>query len=203
MCLIVVGWRVHRITRWLSRPIGMNSMPGQPQHFRAGQTHRRSLADGILKRVEHGWGSAKQGDLPPSPMSANPAWRPANSRGALTRQFLCSPLSAVDYASTIDGAAYSGFNLLISDDQTLVYFSNRDGQARTLAPGIYGLSNHQLDTPWPKLLAARTNFSNALTMLPDESAFSTYWAMRPLSLTRACQAPAFRSNGNDCYRPSS
>ena len=36
------------------------------------------------------------------------------------------------------------------------YFSNRGTQpARSLAPGIYGLSNAQLDTPWPKVELAR------------------------------------------------
>jgi uncharacterized protein with NRDE domain len=50
---------------------------------------------------------------------------------------------------------YSGFNLLVgefnAEDATLFYFSNRGGPAEELKPGVYGLSNHLLDTPWPKL----------------------------------------------------
>ena len=38
-----------------------------------------------------------------------------------------------------------------------------------LAPGIYGLSNHLLDSPWPKLLTARQGFAQALGDLPDRS----------------------------------
>jgi uncharacterized protein with NRDE domain len=37
-----------------------------------------------------------------------------------------------------------------------------------LAPGVYGLSNHLLDTPWPKLLNAKSALGAALTRLPDE-----------------------------------
>ncbi len=172
MCLIVVGWRVHpdyplvvaaNRDEFYARPTAaLSRWPDAPEIIGG-----RDLEAGGT------WlGISEAGRFAAVTNVREPGMAPGKlSRGALTRQFLCSPLSAVDYASTIDGAAYSGFNLLISDDQTLVYFSNRDGQARTLAPGIYGLSNHQLDTPWPKLLAARTNFSNALTMLPDESAF--------------------------------
>ncbi|KAB2921530.1 MAG: hypothetical protein F9K30_14170, partial [Dechloromonas sp.] len=32
----------------------------------------------------------------------------------------------------------------------------------------YGLSNHRLDSPWPKLLAARQGFAAALPALPDD-----------------------------------
>lgn len=46
---------------------------------------------------------------------------------------------------------YGGFNLLFTDGRTLGYFSNRGMQRRSLEPGIYALSNHFLDTPWPKV----------------------------------------------------
>ena len=62
---------------------------------------------------------------------------------------------------------YSGFNLLVGDGQSLWYCSNRGAKPLELAPGVYGLSNHLLDSPWPKLLTARQRFSQALTHLPD------------------------------------
>ena len=51
--------------------------------------------------------------------------------------------------------AYRGFNLLASDGTDLYSFSNRAGAPQRLQPGIYGLSNHLLDTPWPKVRLAR------------------------------------------------
>lgn len=93
----------------------------------------------------------------------------ALSRGELTRRFLLGTESALAYAEAINGSQYAGFNLLLGDGETLIYRSNRDGAPRVLEPGIYGLSNHLLDTPWPKLVQARTRFANAQCQLPDES----------------------------------
>ena len=93
------------------------------------------------------------------------------SRGELTRNFLESRQSPDAYLATLDFAAYSGFNLLISDGNSLYYASNRGPQAQRLAPGVYGLSNHLLDSPWPKLISARERFSLALDKLPASQHF--------------------------------
>jgi uncharacterized protein with NRDE domain len=84
------------------------------------------------------------------------------SRGALVAEFLTGRLPAREYLHGLQqrGAAYAGFNLLLADRSSLWYVSNRgsDG-ARRLAPGIYGLSNDLLDTPWPKLLRSRARLT--------------------------------------------
>jgi len=66
---------------------------------------------------------------------------------------------------------YGGFNLIVGDGERLAYCSNRDGAARWLDPGIYGISNHLLDTPWPKLAAAKAAFAAALPGLPSLEPF--------------------------------
>jgi len=91
----------------------------------------------------------------------------SRSRGHLTRDFLLGEGTPGACAAGIDGAAFSGFNLLLADTQSLCYRSNRDGAARELAPGVYGLSNHLLDTPWPKLVSAKARFAEALASLPS------------------------------------
>ncbi len=93
------------------------------------------------------------------------------SRGYLTRDFLTGHETPLSYAAAIDGDAHAGFNLLVGDRQTLAYRSNRAGAARALPPGIYGVSNHLLDTPWPKLETARARFREALAGLPTEAPF--------------------------------
>ena len=57
---------------------------------------------------------------------------------------------------------YAGFNLLIGDRDELHYVSNHAPQPQVLAPGIYGLSNHLLNTPWPKLLRGVERFTALL-----------------------------------------
>lgn len=92
------------------------------------------------------------------------------SRGGLTADFLCGDTPPGEYATAIDGSAYSGFNLLLADRDQLWYRSNRDGEARCLPPGIYGVSNHLIDTPWPKLATAKARFGEALSVLPGTDA---------------------------------
>src|SRR5690606_36882737 len=64
------------------------------------------------------------------------------------------------------GAAYNGFNLVIGDPGLACYTGNRDGQPgpTNLAPGRYIISNHLLDTPWPKAQRLRL----ALDVFPLE-----------------------------------
>ena len=82
----------------------------------------------------------------------------APSRGALVTDFLRGEDEPATYLETLapTAARYNGFNLLIGDvgmqpTAALGYFSNREGHVRMLAPGLYGLSNHLLNTPWPKV----------------------------------------------------
>ena len=73
------------------------------------------------------------------------------SRGHLVTEFLYASATPLEYLQSLDGSDYSGFNLLVSDGHALAYLSNRDGVARELQPGVYGLSNATLDTPWEKV----------------------------------------------------
>jgi len=47
-------------------------------------------------------------------------------------------------------------------------FESITGNGHVLDPGLYGLSNHLLDTPWPKLRTAKSALSAAMTRLPDQ-----------------------------------
>jgi uncharacterized protein with NRDE domain len=92
----------------------------------------------------------------------NPAPR---SRGLLVSEFLTGDAPAPEYMDRVqrDAALYNGFNLIAGDAGGLFYFSNRQGRVRHLAPGVYGLSNHLLDTPWPKVATTKTAFHAMLT----------------------------------------
>lgn len=77
----------------------------------------------------------------------------APSRGHLVSRFLADEGSAADFANTLLPrlAQYNGFNLLLFDGQQLFYVSSVEAQARQLPAGLYVVSNHVLDTPWPKV----------------------------------------------------
>lgn len=81
----------------------------------------------------------------------------ARSRGALVAAFLQGQASVSAYLDDVAGQVdqYSGFNLLVGQADQLGYLNAREARPRLLMPGVYGLSNAGLDTPWPKLLKTR------------------------------------------------
>jgi len=154
-----------------------------------------------------------------APTERNPH---APSRGAL----VVASLQAGDdvgpwlQATAQRTQAYNGFNLLIGDvlplrsgktisTPQLHYFSNRlDAAPRTLAPGVYGLSNAFLDTPWPKLVRAVSAFATRIAQRVDADAMFHLLADRepahdsslpqtgvPLDWERALSAVQIRANG--------
>ena len=86
------------------------------------------------------------------------------SRGNLVTDFLCSQGSAQSWADSVlgDFDLYGGFNLLIYDGEQLLYLNNFNNQIRSLEPGTYALSNHLLDSPWPKVDYARQQLRQTL-----------------------------------------
>jgi len=177
MCLIVVGWRVHPEYP-LVVAANRDEFYARPSATLARWPEAPEIIGGRDLEAGGTWlGITDSGRFAAVTNVREPGMaKGERSRGALTSDFLSTGVSAAEHAAQIDGAQYSGFNLLLGDGESLVYCSNRDGQPRHLAPGIYGLSNHLLDSPWPKLVAAREHFAAALPGLPDESAFFTLLA---------------------------
>jgi uncharacterized protein with NRDE domain len=99
-----------------------------------------------------------------------PARAGSPSRGGLIPGYLgahthSGPLPPGEFLADLEPRAqeYSGFNLLLTDADSLWYASNRATPfARRLPPGVYGLSNELLDTPWPKLQRVRAGFESWL-----------------------------------------
>ena len=95
------------------------------------------------------------------------------SRGELPRGFLDGDATPIDHAHALAGpphppiAAYRGFNLLMFAASRRgsvegAWLSNRHAAPLALKPGIYGLSNHLLDTPWPKVTALKGALADGL-----------------------------------------
>ena len=150
-----------------------------------------------------------------APSERNPH---APSRGAIAVDALQSPQPAGEWlrAQGQRLAAYNGFNLLLAEPapaggalRRLVYYTNRRRAApRSLAPGIYGLSNGFLDTPWPKVVRAVGAFACALAQRVDADALLALLADRrpvpdselpstgvPLEWERALAPIQIRANG--------
>ncbi|PKO31850.1 MAG: hypothetical protein CVU34_16835 [Betaproteobacteria bacterium HGW-Betaproteobacteria-7] len=177
MCLIVVGWRAHADYP-LVVAANRDEFYARPTAEAAPWPEAPAVFGGIDREAGGTWlGITRSGRFAAVTNVREPGMAQGQcSRGMLTRDFLLSRQTASDYAQGLAGEHYSGFNLLLSDGESLVYCSNRDGAPRLLAPGVYGLSNHQLDSPWPKLLTARQRFAAALPALPADNALFTLLA---------------------------
>ncbi len=88
----------------------------------------------------------------------------APSRGLLVKQCVLSDQPLSDCLNTImqQADSYNGFNLIAADSSGLYYCSNRIATVQKLPTGIYGLSNHRLDTAWPKVTTAKAMFHDVL-----------------------------------------
>lgn len=87
----------------------------------------------------------------------------APSRGGLVVRALTERQADIEQHLHHCGNDYNGFNLLWSRGGRMYYYNNQDSEpVRLLPPGIYGLSNGVLDTPWPKLIRVREGLENLL-----------------------------------------
>jgi uncharacterized protein with NRDE domain len=95
----------------------------------------------------------------------------APSRGGLVTGFLARPAPSLVWLASLMPAAmaFNGFNLLVFDGTTLAWLSNRSPGFRTLPPGVYGISNALLDTPWPKVTRGKDDLRAALELEDDDA----------------------------------
>ncbi len=88
---------------------------------------------------------------------------PPRSRGLIVNDYLSGRIPPRDFVDNLAGGGhgYAGFNVLASNENSLAWYSNQSEQPKSLSPGIYGLSNHLLDTPWPKVARIKADFRAA------------------------------------------
>ena len=99
----------------------------------------------------------------------------APSRGGLVVEFLKGREGCEEFLARLAPRAerYAGFNLLLYDGDSLWSFANGDGTAARLSPGLYGLSNHLLETPWPKVVKTKARLARLL----EEPHAPAAWAL--------------------------
>ena len=168
MCLIVVGWRVHPDYP-LIVAANRDEFYVRPTAFADFWAEAPEIVGGRDLEAGGTWlGTTRTGRFAAVTNVREPgAGKGLHSRGKLTQAFLAGQQTASEYVNQLEMHDFSGFNLLLGDGQSLWYCSNRGAAPRELGPGIYGLSNHLLDSPWPKLVTARLGFAQAIAKLPD------------------------------------
>ncbi len=169
MCLIVFAYNCHPVYRLI---LGANrdefrDRPTDPARFWSDAPHllagRDKVAGGTwLGITTNGKVAAVTNYRDPRQQVVDPP-----SRGNLVAAFLRNPLvTPEDFQGVLnrDGELYDGFNLLYGAGKELFYFTNRGGSSGPVTPGIHGLSNHLLDTRWPKVTVAKSRLKAILKM---------------------------------------
>lgn len=174
MCLIVVGWKTHP-----DYPLVVAANRDEFLARAAVPAHWWMDAPDLLagRDLEAGgtWmGVSRNGRFAALTNYRDPTLHSpgAPSRGTLVRDCLTEGDDATQRLQAVAEVSgqYAAFNLLVSDGRQLGIHESTTGSVRLLEPGIYGLSNHVLDTPWPKVKLARERFAAALGRLPDTDA---------------------------------
>jgi uncharacterized protein with NRDE domain len=171
MCLIVLAWQAHPDYRLVvaANRDEFRARSSSPAHWWTDVPN--VLAGRDLEAGGTWMGITRQGRFAALTNYRDPSGhRPgAPSRGTLVRDCLSGGTdteTTLRALATVSGQ-YVGFNLFMSDGRTLGIHESSTAAVRTLEPGIYGLSNHVLDTDWPKLRRARSRFAEALQTLPE------------------------------------
>jgi uncharacterized protein with NRDE domain len=86
------------------------------------------------------------------------------SRGELVIDFLTGRQTPLAHAEALlaSGSSYHGYSLLLGTPASLAYVSNRQERALEVASGTHGLSNHLLNTKWPKVCSGRERLDQLL-----------------------------------------
>jgi uncharacterized protein with NRDE domain len=155
MCLILLSYKMHpdyRLILAANRDEFYNR-PTAPLDYWA--DYPDLLAGRDLKGNGTWLGVTQSGRIAAITNYRDPAVHMENapSRGILIRDFLTGNVSPERYLKAVRkmSQAYNGFNLIAGEPSGLYYYSNRSTRIQQLQSGLYGISNHLIDTAWPKI----------------------------------------------------
>ncbi len=160
MCLIAIATRIHPLYPLI---IAANRdeffhRPTAPLAF--WQDHPNILAGRDLQQSGTWLGITKTGRIAAITNFREPAFADphAPSRGLLVSNFLASNHHPENYLNAIKNSEkkYNGFNLIVGDMNQLWWYSNKKNAIVKITPGIHVISNHLMDTPWPKTVKTKS-----------------------------------------------
>jgi uncharacterized protein with NRDE domain len=166
MCLVLFAYQCHPLYRLIlaANRDEFYQRPTAPLDFWT--DHPQVLAGRDLEQNGTWLGVTRNGRLAAITNYRDPKALKSNapSRGHLVSDYLLGSVAPEPYLRKIQATAhqYSGFNLLVGHGQELFYYSNFGPGIKRVAPGVHGLSNHLLDTPWPKVTLGKSRFMATL-----------------------------------------
>jgi uncharacterized protein with NRDE domain len=175
MCLILFAWRAHPM-HVLVVAANRDEYFDRPSRAAAFWDDAPEVLAGRDLTARGTWlGVTQAGRFASITNYRNPAERMATapSRGRLVTDFLTAACRPSAYFTSVAPQAheFNGFSMLAADRNSLAFFSNREGAVRNVEPGVHGLSNHLLDTPWPKVEQGKERLGALLERPFDPEAY--------------------------------
>jgi len=183
MCLILFGYKISKKYPFIlaANRDEFFHRPTSPMHF--WQNNTSLLAGKDLEQGGTWFGINKKGTFAALTNYRDPfnVKKNAPSRGEIIVDFLNARESYETHFNGFKKKAglYNGFNLIFGDKDHIFWFSNLKNKIERIQPGIHGLSNRFLNTPWPKVVSGKKALHNIihtpitlqalLTMLTDQS----------------------------------
>jgi len=166
MCLLTFAWKIHPEYKliFISNRDEFYHRPTAPLH--PWESSPKIWAGKDLEAGGTWMGANEKGDWTAltNYRDLKNIMEEAPSRGMLTLNYLQKEIAPETYLQNIAGKArrYNGFNLLVGNTEEVFYLSNYENKIRKLDKGIYGLSNHLLNTDWFKVRTLRADFEQII-----------------------------------------
>jgi uncharacterized protein with NRDE domain len=166
VCLILFAYKVHpkyKLIVAANRDEFLNR-PTAPAHFWDDEPH--ILAGRDLEKMGTWMGVTKSGRFAALTNYRDPGENTVGkrSRGELVTDFLkCQDTAEVFLRKAADRQLdYPGYNLLVGDVNEIFYYSNVGDSLQRVEPGIHGVSNHLLNTDWPKVQRGKAGLASII-----------------------------------------
>ncbi|MEH7113141.1 NRDE family protein [Neobacillus niacini] len=166
MCLILFAYHVHPKYKLIvaANRDEFYQRPTAPAHF--WEDDPEILAGRDLEKMGTWMGVTKSGRFAALTNYRDPTevTDGKRSRGVLVSDALKYNGDFIEYMKSLarNNDSYPGYNLLASDGDQLYYYSNVGQELKKVTPGIYGVSNHLLNTEWPKVQMGKSGLTEII-----------------------------------------
>jgi uncharacterized protein with NRDE domain len=188
MCLILFAYKVHPKYKLMVAANRDEFYQRPTAPIRYWEDNPEILAGRDLEKMGTWMGVTKSGWFAALTNYRNPmeVTEGKRSRGELVANALQYNGDIKEYMDSLvrNNDWYPGYNLLAGDGDELYYYSNVGQELIKVAPGIYGVSNHLLNTEWPKVQAGKDGLATILKSNQED-----YIEPLLMLLQKADQAP--------------
>ena len=126
------------------------------------------------------------------------------SRGDIVSSYLVTGNSLDEFSVDLDHNrnSYNGFGFVFGNFARLRYQNNRNDTVTDITEGVHGLSNHFLNTPWPRVEAGKRKLSHLLSSEDHVNAEQLFEILRDKNAANEYSSSLDLSNFSRRNKPS-